>query len=272
MQLYAILRRDGFMDGPDLEEAAARSTQGRQTKRCRTRSAGSAATCSTSRAASSARSVSTRRRARRRSASTRARRPAGRRDHGDRGHGGRAARPRGRSGRLRSGPRSLVRSAGWSGRPAAGAAHNVVKRAGTWRRMTDRAHASARVAACAMLGSVAHASISSIARRSPRSPAGNTSGRPDRAQKEHLRRPWADAAQAHQSRLGLFVIQAREFVEAEPTGRQLNRQLSDRPRLRVGQADAAECRLLGPGQSRGVDLLRRAAPATGRTRPGQPSR
>jgi hypothetical protein len=27
MQLYAILRRDGFTDGPDLEEAAARSTE-----------------------------------------------------------------------------------------------------------------------------------------------------------------------------------------------------------------------------------------------------
>jgi len=26
MQLYAILRRDGFRDGPDLQEAAARST------------------------------------------------------------------------------------------------------------------------------------------------------------------------------------------------------------------------------------------------------
>ena len=27
MQLYAILRRNGFRDGPDLEEAAARSTK-----------------------------------------------------------------------------------------------------------------------------------------------------------------------------------------------------------------------------------------------------
>jgi hypothetical protein len=27
MQLYAILRRDGFRDGPDLQEAAARSTK-----------------------------------------------------------------------------------------------------------------------------------------------------------------------------------------------------------------------------------------------------
>ena len=27
MQLYAILRRDGFVDGPDLQEAAARSTK-----------------------------------------------------------------------------------------------------------------------------------------------------------------------------------------------------------------------------------------------------
>ena len=27
MQLYAILRRDGFTDGPDLQAAAARSTQ-----------------------------------------------------------------------------------------------------------------------------------------------------------------------------------------------------------------------------------------------------
>jgi hypothetical protein len=27
MQLYAILRRDGFRDGPDLQEAAARSTR-----------------------------------------------------------------------------------------------------------------------------------------------------------------------------------------------------------------------------------------------------
>ena len=27
MQLYAILRRDGFTDGPDLQSAAARSTQ-----------------------------------------------------------------------------------------------------------------------------------------------------------------------------------------------------------------------------------------------------
>jgi Protein of unknown function (DUF4242) len=27
MQLYAILRRDGFSDGPDLQEAAARSTK-----------------------------------------------------------------------------------------------------------------------------------------------------------------------------------------------------------------------------------------------------
>ncbi len=27
MQLYAIIRRDGFRDGPDLEQAAARSTQ-----------------------------------------------------------------------------------------------------------------------------------------------------------------------------------------------------------------------------------------------------
>ena len=27
MQLYAIIRRDGFVDGPDLEAAAARSTK-----------------------------------------------------------------------------------------------------------------------------------------------------------------------------------------------------------------------------------------------------
>ena len=27
MQLYAIIRRDGFRDGPDLEQAAARSTK-----------------------------------------------------------------------------------------------------------------------------------------------------------------------------------------------------------------------------------------------------
>jgi hypothetical protein len=27
MQLYAIVRRDGFRDGPDLQEAAARSTR-----------------------------------------------------------------------------------------------------------------------------------------------------------------------------------------------------------------------------------------------------
>ena len=27
MQLYAIIRRDGFRDGPDLEEAAGRSTK-----------------------------------------------------------------------------------------------------------------------------------------------------------------------------------------------------------------------------------------------------
>lgn len=27
MQLYAIIRRDGFRDGPDLEQAAARSTR-----------------------------------------------------------------------------------------------------------------------------------------------------------------------------------------------------------------------------------------------------
>ena len=27
MQLYAIIRRDGFRDGPDLQQAAARSTQ-----------------------------------------------------------------------------------------------------------------------------------------------------------------------------------------------------------------------------------------------------
>ena len=27
MQLYAILRRDGFVDGPDFQEAAARSTK-----------------------------------------------------------------------------------------------------------------------------------------------------------------------------------------------------------------------------------------------------
>jgi len=27
MQLYAILRRDGFTDGPDLQAAAARSTK-----------------------------------------------------------------------------------------------------------------------------------------------------------------------------------------------------------------------------------------------------
>jgi hypothetical protein len=27
MQLYAIMRRDGFRDGPDLQEAAARSTR-----------------------------------------------------------------------------------------------------------------------------------------------------------------------------------------------------------------------------------------------------
>jgi Protein of unknown function (DUF4242) len=27
MQLYAILRRDGFVDGPDLQDAAARSTK-----------------------------------------------------------------------------------------------------------------------------------------------------------------------------------------------------------------------------------------------------
>ncbi len=27
MQLYAILRRDGFVDGPNLQEAAARSTK-----------------------------------------------------------------------------------------------------------------------------------------------------------------------------------------------------------------------------------------------------
>ncbi|MDE3130579.1 MAG: DUF4242 domain-containing protein [Acidobacteriota bacterium] len=27
MQLYAIIRRDGFTDGPDLQEAAARSTK-----------------------------------------------------------------------------------------------------------------------------------------------------------------------------------------------------------------------------------------------------
>ena len=27
MQLYAIVRRDGFKDGPDLQEAAARSTR-----------------------------------------------------------------------------------------------------------------------------------------------------------------------------------------------------------------------------------------------------
>jgi hypothetical protein len=27
MQLYAIIRRDGFVDGPNLEEAAARSTR-----------------------------------------------------------------------------------------------------------------------------------------------------------------------------------------------------------------------------------------------------
>ncbi len=87
MQLYAIVRRDGFSDGPDLQEAAG-DRRASVTRRCQTRCGGSAATCWTSPAASSALSASTRPPVRRRSATT----------------------PRGRTCRSMRSSRSLTRS------------------------------------------------------------------------------------------------------------------------------------------------------------------